>query len=143
MSHALRAMTCQCFLSRPGVTSLLWLLFGNWKPFRAVLSLMATHPKTLLLPSPDCALQYGSNQSSKVRVHIHTMQAFVHSHLQTTRRPSPGPQSLQSCPVRPSGLTAHHLELEEEQWTSRLASPHFPSQRQDRESHSPHVVPAA
>lgn len=43
------------------------------------------------------------------------MQTFVCPHLQTTCRPSSGLGSLQSCPVRPSGLTFHRLELEEEQ----------------------------
>lgn len=83
------------------------------------------------LKQVDCH-QFKSTLSFSARAHAHTHHASLcppspTDHSQT----QPWPQ-YQSCPVRPSDLTSHHVELEEKQWTARLASPHFSSQRQGR-----------
>jgi hypothetical protein len=64
-----------------------------------------------------------------------TMKTFVHPHLQTTCSPSP----CRGCPVRSSGLTSRHLELEEKQWLQSL--PHLSSHRRGRaDSHTTHIL---
>lgn len=68
------------------------------------------------------------------RTHARLCLPSPSDHTQT----QPWAQPLQSCLGRPSGLTSHHLELEEKQWLQSL--PRLSSPR--RESHNPHFVAA-